>query len=462
MGSIDYIDVPPAATRLDNPATIRPAPKFATNLPRPDPNHGRHHRTASGHTPSSGIAAALIPQILMGSIPATPADGSAPVTSPINSRKKEKPTLLSSKDPLSLPIMTNNFKRFVAKVGPVFWFQDRVEEILFWKRGWKRTTTWMALYAFLCKLRFLLFTKLSVDAGCAGYFPRMILLLPHAILIGVILSTYPYTVSPISDDGTPPASAAHQSPTEGTAAWQANLQAIQNLMGFVSDALTFAQPYTHHLSLTPSQLSSTTSAKSSSPYTPHILTLLVVTFFPVLILIHLPGFPIREVALIAGLAPFVITHPLIQSTAPSLLSHIQTQFIPRLISRYDHLISYLLNPDISKWLFYSPWQSALERLLDNDRLPDEIWSAEKKEVELFENERYDNGNPNSSGSPTVSSFGMELTNDQGWSKSNLRPGERSAWTRGRDGWTGIGANDEIRSVASYTLRPYINQSLAVT
>jgi hypothetical protein len=41
---------------------------------------------------------------------------------------------------------------------------------------------------------------------------------------------------------------------------------------------------------------------------------------------------------------------------------------------------------------------------------------------------------------------MEFTNDQGWSKSNLKLGERNAWTRGRDGWTGIGPNEEIRSV----------------
>jgi hypothetical protein len=27
---------------------------------------------------------------------------------------------------------------------------------------------------------------------------------------------------------------------------------------------------------------------------------------------------------------------------------------------------------------------------------------------------------------------------KGWSKQNLRAGERSAWTRGRDGWSGVG------------------------
>ncbi|XP_006460480.1 hypothetical protein AGABI2DRAFT_184925 [Agaricus bisporus var. bisporus H97] len=442
MATIDYIDIPTAATRLDNPDNIHPAHRFTTNLPKPDSSNGRHHRSGSGYTASSGIASALIPQIFMGSIPATtsvpPAANSSgtPVTSPTtaNSRRKEKTTLLTSKDPLSLPIMTNNFKRFVAKVGPVFWFQDRVEEILFWKRGWKHTATWMALYTFLC------------------YFPRMILLLPHGILIGVILSTYPYASSTTSDDGASPVPAAQQSPTEGTAAWQANIQAIQNLMGFISDTITFAQPYAYHLSLTPSQLSSPTTTKSS-PYTPHILTILVVTFFPLLILVHLPGFPIREVALFAGLAPFVVTHPSVQSTATSFLSDIQTQLIPGLISRYDRLLSYLINPHIAKWMFYSPWQSTIERLIDNDRLPDEIWSAEKKEVELFENERYDSGNSNSSTSPTTLNYGMEFSNEQGWSKTNLRPGERCAWTRGRDGWTGIGPNDEISSNLTFSLAP---------
>jgi hypothetical protein len=57
---------------------------------------------------------------------------------------------MSTKDPLSLPTTTTNFRRFVGKCGPVFWFQDRVEEIFTWKKGWKVTTAWMAAYSFLC------------------------------------------------------------------------------------------------------------------------------------------------------------------------------------------------------------------------------------------------------------------------------------------------------------------------
>jgi len=31
--------------------------------------------------------------------------------------------------------MSTNFKRFVIAIGPVFWLQDRIEEILLWKTG---------------------------------------------------------------------------------------------------------------------------------------------------------------------------------------------------------------------------------------------------------------------------------------------------------------------------------------
>ncbi|KAF5348576.1 hypothetical protein D9756_009653 [Leucocoprinus leucothites] len=428
MATLDYIEVPSCATRLEDSDTIQPAHKIVTTLPQPDPaesHNGRHQRSSSATSPTGFTTSpmAFIPQILMGSIPTVPVTGPAAPSPPTNPRKKlepEKVTLLSSRDPLSLPIMTNNFKRFVAKVGPVFWFQDRIEEIVFWKRGWRRTTSWMALYAFLC------------------YFPRMILLIPHAIFIGVILSTYPYSSSPdpsAPSSDSPPAPI--QVPAEGTAAWQANLQGIQNLMGFVSDMVTIAQPYTYHLSLTPQHLTPSTSDISRhaspttrSPYTPHILTLLVVTFFPLLILIHLPNFPIREVALFVGLAPFLVTHPTTMAIAPSLLQYSQHK-LPILITKYERLLA-RMDPSLPKWI-KMPLPTIVERLIDNDKLPDEVWRAETREVELFENERYDGV------APVVESTG------QGWSKANLKPGDRSQWTRGRDGWTGIGPEDEIRS-----------------
>lgn len=67
---------------------------------------------------------------------------------PKNPRKTSN--LTSSMVPLSLPTTTANFRRFAAKCGPVFWFQDRVEEVVLWRKGWKVTTAWMCAYAFIC------------------------------------------------------------------------------------------------------------------------------------------------------------------------------------------------------------------------------------------------------------------------------------------------------------------------
>lgn len=67
-----------------------------------------------------------------------------------------------------------------------------------------------------------------------GYFPRLILLLPHIIVLSILLATHPSLRSAKPDEDeekkpaptTPPAQAG-----EGSVDWLANVQAIQNLMG---------------------------------------------------------------------------------------------------------------------------------------------------------------------------------------------------------------------------------------
>lgn len=105
-----------------------------------------------------------------------------------------------------------------------------------------------------------------------------------------------------------------------------------------------------------------------------------------------------------GLAPFAVSHPLVQRT--------YTQVLPNLPLRH--------------------WRACLTRLIDNDRLKDRHWQSELREVELFENERW---------VPVEGS---------GWSKANLKPGERVAWTRGRDGWSAVttDGSGDVRSVVA--------------
>lgn len=51
-----------------------------------------------------------------------------------------------NKEPLSLPTTTKNFRGFVQKSGPIFYFQDAVEATLAWD-DWVWTSMWMAIWA---------------------------------------------------------------------------------------------------------------------------------------------------------------------------------------------------------------------------------------------------------------------------------------------------------------------------
>lgn len=71
-----------------------------------------------------------------------------------------------------------------------------------------------------------------LNVGCiesaTGYYPRLMLLIPHFILIGIILATRP---SGSQTSQKNPSSVSQANTTEGSVAWQKNLRAIQNLMG---------------------------------------------------------------------------------------------------------------------------------------------------------------------------------------------------------------------------------------
>ena len=71
----------------------------------------------------------------------------------VKPRKKlsaEPIQMMSTKDPLSVPIMFVNFRRFVSCVGLMFWLQDQFEEIVMWKEGWRVTCAWLSAYGFYC------------------------------------------------------------------------------------------------------------------------------------------------------------------------------------------------------------------------------------------------------------------------------------------------------------------------
>lgn len=234
MDSFDYVEIPSYATPLHsttNNDEIRPIPKVETGLPHPDlyPAH-----TAPAATPSPASKTGFnLPQTLLSSALHLPAN--APATP--RGAGKGNSSLLSTRDPLSIQIMSVNFKRFVSKSGSVFWLQDRIEEIVMWKKGWQHTAVFMAGYAFICtspenhNLPGGHFTH-----GITGYFPRLILLVPHFTVLVIMLANHPSLRNVSSDalqedNARTPSQHPPEQPGEGSIDWLANVQAIQNVIG---------------------------------------------------------------------------------------------------------------------------------------------------------------------------------------------------------------------------------------
>ena len=74
-------------------------------------------------------------------------------------------------------------------------------------------------------------------------------------------------------------------------------------------------------------------------------------------------------------------------------------------------------------------QCRAQRFIDNDNLAQRHWYSDKREVELWENERWSPMN--------------------GWSKVNLKVDERKAWTGGGE-WCDIvsDGDGDVRSAAA--------------
>ncbi|KAL5524372.1 hypothetical protein ACEPAF_9512 [Sanghuangporus sanghuang] len=376
---MDYVQIPSYAKRIDDEHSSSRAAKVATRPPKSE------NATISPPSPTT------VPQSPMKqpfNIPSAILAAGITIPSPSPRTTRQAPQLLSTREPLSLPATTTHFRRFAARSGPIFWVQDRIEEIIMWKKGWKVTTAWMMAYAFIC------------------YFPRLVLLIPHTILLYILLSAYSYRRPSASRQVDAPSPAPYAQPAEGSPEWFSNLQGIQNLMGVVGDL--------HDLIL----YTVVPHLTFSTPYSYSILAATVVSLFGLLVI--LPFIPLRPVFLALGLLPFAFTHPLTLA------------YLPVLVSPYAKQI-----------------RMKVTKLVDDDRLEDHHLKSVLKEVELWENER----------------LGPGPSGTQVFSKTHLRPYERKGWTRGRDGWssssnsdgkgtgTGKGGDGDVSSNLTFTLEP---------
>lgn len=382
MAALDQLYVPSSAARLvSNSNDIQPVPRIRATLPSPTEESVLISNAALEPPPTPLSPFNPLPNIMLSSVL-----HSSPQADP-----RGKISLLSTREPLSMAATTVNFKSFVSRVGPVFWLQDRVEEIILWKKGWKWTTIWLLLYCILC------------------YYPRLLFCTPQFILISVILSTKS------SSDDVPPGT------TQSSQEW-ANVQGIQNLMGFYSEAYDALMPILSHFT-------------HKSTFTPHIFTLLVVSLLPTAMIVSMPYFPVRQVLIAIGVLPLIVLHPALQPMVQRVLKYLGS---PEFLSQ----VLELSRRASTTWLPWRKppstagpqrqvrsWRSYIQSSVDNDNLTDAAWNAEMRQVELFENERLD---PSVSPHDTAAILGKK-----GFRKAHLRPSERGPWTKRRDGWGNV-------------------------
>ncbi|GMK59165.1 hypothetical protein CspeluHIS016_0701800 [Cutaneotrichosporon spelunceum] len=328
--------------------------------------------------------------------------------------------LTSQREGLGLNVMSNNFRRFVTKVGPIFWLQDRIEEVLFWQKPvW--TWAWLLTWTFIC------------------FQPRVLLFLPTALLL--VLYTWmqerknpvpslfgvSFTPTPVgsvrvgSDDDPSSSGLSIASDGDGTPVgppkeaepsvdYLMNMRAIQNLMGLIADMFDVVTPY---LSLL--------GGKNTSP----------------------TAFPLRPTAVVLALIPPTVLMPLTPLWAIKYLL-LPVGIVPPLLFHPNFMAAIEAAPR-SKQVLQA--LAFAEEAAMTDALSDDLGRRPISRVEVWENERLD---------PTAVS--KTPLPPGTWSVRFLRAGERAAWVKVRQAdsaWAAEDVGDEGPTMA-LSLREHWN------
>ncbi|UZJ57254.1 hypothetical protein CBS101457_006574 [Exobasidium rhododendri] len=319
-----------------------------------------------------------------------------------------------NKEPLSLPTTTKNFRGFVQKSGPIFYFQDSVEATLAWD-DWAWTSMWMAIWAFI------------------ALHPHLLLCAPTAILSIILIRTHAarFPVGQLLDDSTtsgntnkaalvtqtPAQALAHaiskpsstgqgavrpplipNPPHEGTIKYYENLRDIQNMMKLVTDGYDAGAPLVPYLNW--------------SSYRRSLILLQGSLLLTCILFVAGPYVPIRPILLLAGEGAFVINHPWFKPGVEGMKKRIDEE---------KRTGKTTLGRELNRIETNSrEWRATLRQWLEEDGLDDEVWQKGWKDFEMFENERYSTTN---------------AANTGGWSAHNLTFGERKSFTKGSDGWS---------------------------
>ncbi|ORY82915.1 integral peroxisomal membrane peroxin-domain-containing protein [Leucosporidium creatinivorum] len=235
------------------------------------------------------------------------------------------------KEPLSLQQTSTNFRRFVAKSGPIFVAQDAAEAVLRWEDG-SKTVFFGVVWAFLC------------------WYPLLLLLLPNVVVASILLYNYQARVPPSSPDSPTPGPTPAP-PAEGSVDYLANLHGIQIMMGRLSDLSDFGRSFVPYLTWRDERTS--------------LVLLQLSVLSGVFTFLVAPFIPWRFVFIALGEAALLAGHPIAKTLASEAAPFLQASG-----KRFGVKAA---------------------RLLEDDALLDEELDSELIEVERFEVESRQDG-----------------------------------------------------------------------
>ncbi|KAL1855695.1 hypothetical protein VTK73DRAFT_8526 [Phialemonium thermophilum] len=344
---------PQAESASEAPATPEPEPERS---PR-----SRRHAFRKGFFKAAGMQDMLLERLLAQVIPRD-RDGMPDPDAP-----DETIPSYAERPGFTVTTMSNNFRRFNARIGVVFKFQARVLRLLSWRRP-TETLSLMAVYTFVCLDPYLLFALPFVAALVGVLIPSFVARHPAAPsprLGGSSSGAAAVDTSPYSPRGPPLAPAPDVRPAkELSRDFFRNMRDLQNCME------DFSVLHDRVVALVVPRTNFSDEALSSA-----LFSFLCAAAAAMTLAAHL--LPWRPLFLVAGWVAVVSGHP----AAPRLLR----RALPP--AYYPSSSSSSSSPDKNKsgtsssfspssWL--SAW-AARDVILDSD--------PETREVEIFELQR---------------------------------------------------------------------------
>ncbi|MCJ1237542.1 hypothetical protein MMC14_005528 [Varicellaria rhodocarpa] len=241
---------------------------------------GSSSGTESGHSLQDRLFAKILQQV----VPADdPGDEGEDITDIRSTRYINRPGF-------SLPLMTNNFRRFNARVGVAFVFQNRLIRLFTWRTP-SQTLSFLMIYTFVCLNPYLL-----------PLIPLVLTL--FFLLVPAYLSRHPPppTSNPSYSISGPPIAPARtiRPASEMSKDFFRNMRDLQNIMDDFSTVhdylIAVITPYTNF---------------SNEPFSSALFLFLFAATCLLFIVSHL--LPWRFIALILGWTAIAFGHPAIQA-----------------------------------------------------------------------------------------------------------------------------------------------------